>query len=45
MTLFGLKPGTEFDLDIVWQQDGKKRMVRLKVVRCAADVHLKPGDL
>ena len=45
MTLFGLKPGTEFDLDIVWHQDGKQRMVHLKAVRCAADVHLKPGDL
>lgn len=45
MTLFGLKPGTEFDLDVVWYQDGKKRMVRLKDVRCAADIHLKPGDL
>ncbi|MCR4302533.1 MAG: hypothetical protein NUV51_13100 [Sulfuricaulis sp.] len=45
MTLFDLKPGTEFDLDIVWHQDGRKRMVRLKGVRCAADVQLKPGDL
>jgi len=45
MTLFGLKPGAEFDLDVVWHQDGKQRRVRLKAVRCAPDVHLKPGDL
>src|SRR3989344_4248697 len=45
MMLFGLKPGTGFDLDVVWHQDGKQRTARLKAVRCAADVHLKPGDL
>ena len=45
MTLFALKPGTEFDLDVVWHQHGKKHMVHLKAMRCAPDVHLKPGDL
>ena len=45
MTMFGLKPGTEFDLDVVWQLDGRQYKVRLKDVRCAPDVHLKPGDL
>lgn len=45
MTLFGLKPGADFDLDVVWRQDGKQRTARLKAVRCAPDVHLKPGEL
>ncbi|MDH3407704.1 MAG: hypothetical protein OEM48_12395, partial [Gammaproteobacteria bacterium] len=45
MSVFSLKPGDEFDLDIVWHQDGKKRSVLLKGVRCAPDIHLKPGDL
>jgi hypothetical protein len=45
MTLFGLKPGAEFNLDVVWHQDGKKRAARLKAVRCAPDIQLKPGDL
>jgi hypothetical protein len=45
MTLFGLRSGVEFDLDVVWHQDGKKRTARLKAVRCAPDVHLKPEDL
>lgn len=45
MSVFNLKPGDEFDLDVVWHQDGKKRSVPLKGIRCAPDVHLKPGDL
>ena len=45
MTMFGLKPGAEFDLDVVWQQDSRKHTAHLKGVRCAPDVHLKPGDL
>ena len=45
MSVFSLKPGDEFDLDVVWHQDGKKRSVPLKGVRCAPDIHLKPGDL
>lgn len=45
MTMFGLKPGAEFDLDVVWQRDGRKHVVQVKRVRCAPDVHLAPGDL
>lgn len=45
MTLFGLKPGAEFDLDVVWLHDGKPRSVRLNAVRCAPDIQLKPDDL
>ncbi|HEY5683633.1 MAG TPA: hypothetical protein VIR61_08170 [Sulfuricaulis sp.] len=45
MSMFNLKPGDVFDLDVVWHQDGNKRTVTLKRVRCAPDIHLKPGDL
>ena len=43
MSVFDLKPGTEFDLDVVWHQHGKQRAVRIKGMRCAPDIHLEPG--
>ena len=45
MSIFSLKPGQEFDLDVVWYRNGAKHMALLKGVRCAPDIHLKPGDL
>jgi hypothetical protein len=45
MTMFGLKPGAGFDLDVVWHQDGRKHTAHLKDVRCAPDAHPNPGDL
>lgn len=42
MSVFGLAPGTEFDLDVVWQQNGERRTVRLNGVRCAPDIHPQP---
>lgn len=39
MTVFGLAPGTEFDLDVVWRQRGERHSVRIKGVHCAADAH------
>jgi hypothetical protein len=43
MTIFDLKPGTEFDLDVVWREHGKVHTVRLMGVRCAADIQLSPA--
>jgi len=43
MSVFGLKPGTRFDLDLVWQQDGRPRRVRLKGIECAPDIHPEPS--
>jgi hypothetical protein len=43
MTVFGLRPGTEFDLDIVWRQRGERRNVRVQGVRCAPDVPVEPA--
>ena len=42
MSVFGLAPGTKFDLDVVWQQNGERRTVRLNGVRCAPDIHPLP---
>jgi len=39
MSVFGLAPGAEFDLDVVWHRRGERRTVRLKGVRCAPDIH------
>ena len=42
MSVFGLAPGMKFDLDVVWQQNGERRTVRLNGVRCAPDIHPQP---
>ena len=44
MSVFDLKPGSEFDLDVVWQQHGKRHSVRIKAVRCAPDIHPEPDQ-
>ena len=38
MTAIGLPPGSVFDLDVVWQADGKPRTARLAALECAPDV-------
>jgi hypothetical protein len=38
MTAFGLPPGAVFDLDIVWQEDGKPHTARITAIECAPDV-------
>lgn len=38
MTAFGLPPGAVFDLDIVWQEDGKAHAARIPAIECAPDV-------
>lgn len=43
MTLFDLKPGSVFDLDVVWREDGKDRAQHLKGVRCAPDIPFAPA--
>lgn len=42
MSIFGLAPDTVFNLDVVWQQNGERRTVRLNGVHCAADIHPQP---
>jgi hypothetical protein len=38
MTAFGLPPGAVFDLDLVWQEDGKMHTTRIAALECAPDV-------
>ncbi len=44
MSVFNLKPGTQFDLDVVWYRNGRRQTARIKAIRCAADVTLEPTD-
>jgi hypothetical protein len=44
MSIFNLKPGTRFDLKVVWQQFGKTHTALIKDIQCAADVHPQPGS-
>jgi hypothetical protein len=45
MSIFNLKPGTKFDLKVVWRQHGKSHVATIKNMQCAADVHLDPGSV
>jgi hypothetical protein len=38
MSIFTLKPGAVFDLDLVWHQHGETRRARIAGIRCAPDV-------
>jgi hypothetical protein len=44
MTVFGLVPGTKFDLDVVWRQRGERRRARIKGVHCAPDIQVGPAS-
>jgi hypothetical protein len=43
LSMFNLAPGTPFDLDVVWRQNGERRSAHLKGVVCAPDVHVSPA--
>jgi hypothetical protein len=45
MSIFNLKPGTKFDLKVVWRQYGKTHTATIKDIQCAADVHPQPGSV
>lgn len=42
MSVFGLAPGAEFDLDVVWHLRGERRAVRVNGMRCAPDIEVPP---
>lgn len=42
MSVFGLKPGTRFDLDLVWKQNGQPYRARISNIECAPDIHPDP---
>ena len=39
MSIFNLKPGSHFNLKVVWQQFGKNHSAWIKNIQCAADIH------
>ncbi len=44
MSVFNLKPGAQFDLDMVWYRNGRREVARIKAIRCAADVTMEPAS-
>jgi hypothetical protein len=38
MSVFGLQPGSRFDLTVVWRQGGERRSARIEGLQCAPDV-------
>ena len=44
MSVYGLPPGTRFDLLMVWTVNGKQKSATIKNIECAPDVHLEPKD-
>ena len=44
MSVFGLKPGTRFDLLMVWNVNDKPYSATIKNIECAPDLHLEPKD-
>ena len=44
MSVYGLAPGTKFDLVMIWDVNGKAHTVTIDNMECAPDVHLEPRD-
>jgi hypothetical protein len=44
MSIFNLKPGSTFDLRVVWQQYGKTHSAVIKNMRCAEDINPQPSE-
>lgn len=44
MSIYGLSPGTKFDLVMQWTVNGKLNTATIKNIECAPDVHLDPKD-
>jgi len=44
MTLYGLPPGTRFDLKIVWKENGKSESGIIEKLECAPDLQLDPKE-
>lgn len=44
MSVFNLKPGSRFDLKVVWQQFDKTHSAVIKNMQCAADINPQPNE-
>ena len=45
ITVYGLPPGTPFDLTFVWYRDGKRFTGEMQGLTCPPDIHPEPGEL
>ena len=43
MTSFNLAPGSRFDLQLRWQENGVAKSARMENLECAADIHPQPN--
>lgn len=43
LSMFNLRPGTAFDLDVVWYEGNRRRGARIEKLRCAPDMPVAPG--
>jgi len=44
MSIFNLKPGSKFDLQVSWNQFGKKQNYLIRNIECAPDIHPDPSS-
>ena len=44
MSFYNLKPGTTFDLNIVWQQYDQEHEYRVRNIQCSPDLHPDPSE-
>ena len=44
MSIYGLKPGSRFDLRMVWTVNDKVQSTTITNIECAPDLHLEPKD-
>ena len=42
MTIYGLPPGTRFDLQLVWYENDEQKKAVISNIECAADIHPDP---
>lgn len=42
MSIFNLKPDSQFDLKLTWNQHGRDHEFLIKNIQCAADIHPEP---
>jgi hypothetical protein len=45
ITVYGLPPGTPFDLTFVWRRDGRRFEGIMQGLDCPPDIHPEPGEL
>lgn len=44
MTMYGLKPGSQFDLELRWKENGSMVSTKVNNIKCAADISPEPDS-